>query len=123
MVKRLEGFDLTQVAFVCKPWFNSRMLKSKAIELLGGSPAAAAAAVGVSYQAVDKWPEELPQRIADRVVAALARKHLPPELIGGEALQGVQTGAVAAVVTPDRRISTKPHEFPDLDRRAVQGVA
>ncbi|WP_418145524.1 hypothetical protein ABL850_15735 [Variovorax paradoxus] len=58
------------------------MLKLKAIELLGGSTAAAAAAIGVSYQAVDKWPDDLPPRIEDRVLAALARKHLPAELRG-----------------------------------------
>lgn len=57
------------------------MLKSKAIELLGGTVASAAKAIGVSYQAVDKWPEELPPRIADRVLAALAREKLP-DLIG-----------------------------------------
>lgn len=49
------------------------MLKTEAIRLLGGSIPAAAAAVGVSYQAVDKWPDTLPQRIADRVQAALWR--------------------------------------------------
>ena len=60
------------------------MLKSKAIELLGGTVAAAAEAIGITYQGVEKWPEELPDRISDRVVAAIARKHLPAELIGGE---------------------------------------
>lgn len=50
------------------------MLKTEAIELLGGSVAAAAEAVGVTYQAVDKWPAVLPRRIADRVQAALWRK-------------------------------------------------
>ena len=59
-----------------------RMHKSKAIELLGGSISAAAEAIGVSYQAVNQWPDELPDRIEDRVLAALARKHLPPEVIG-----------------------------------------
>ena len=49
------------------------MLKSEAIKLLGGTVPAAAAAVGVSYQAVDKWPDPLPRRIADRVQAALWR--------------------------------------------------
>lgn len=53
------------------------MLKSKAIELLGGTVAAAAEAVGVTYQAVDKWPEVLPPRIVDRVLAAIARKRHP----------------------------------------------
>lgn len=49
------------------------MLKTEAIDLLGGSITAAAAAVNVTYQAVDKWPDVLPQRIADRVQAALWR--------------------------------------------------
>jgi hypothetical protein len=49
------------------------MRKTEAIRLLGGSVQAAADAVGVTYQAVDKWPDELPARIADRVQAALWR--------------------------------------------------
>ena len=58
------------------------MLKTKAIELLGGSISAAAKAIGVSYQAVDKWPDVLPDRIVDRVQAALWRMAQPttPEL-------------------------------------------
>ena len=63
-------------------WFNASMLKTKAIELLGGSVSSAADAIGVTYQAVDKWPDELPPRLVDRVQAALARRHLPPELLG-----------------------------------------
>lgn len=55
------------------------MDKSKAIELLGGTVATAAVMVGVSYQAVEKWPDVLPPRIADRVVAAIARNK--PELL------------------------------------------
>lgn len=62
-------------------WFNAGMDKACAIEMLGGSIASAAAAIGVSYQAVDKWPDPLPPRIADRVLAALARKHLPAHLL------------------------------------------
>lgn len=50
------------------------MKKAEAIELLGGSITAAAAAVGVSYQAVNQWPDDLPRRIEDRVLAALARQ-------------------------------------------------
>lgn len=60
------------------------MLKTQAIQLLGGTVTAAAEAIGISYQAVHKWPDVLPASIADRVVAAVARKHLPPELIGSE---------------------------------------
>ena len=60
------------------------MLKAEAINLLGGTTAAAADAIGVSYQAVDKWPDgELPARIADRVLAALARRKLPPAVLQG----------------------------------------
>lgn len=58
------------------------MRKSRAIELLGGTTASAAKEIGVTYQAIDKWPDDLPPRLADRVLAAVARKHLPPELQG-----------------------------------------
>jgi hypothetical protein len=54
-------------------WFNAGMNKQHAIELLGGSVAAAARNIGITFQAVDKWPDELPPRIADRVQAALYR--------------------------------------------------
>ncbi|WP_158534282.1 hypothetical protein [Paracidovorax avenae] len=57
------------------------MLKTKAIELLGGTTTAAAEAMGVSYQAVDKWPDRLPKRIADRVLGVYARKHLPADVV------------------------------------------
>lgn len=53
------------------------MEKQKAIELLGGSVAAVAEAIGISYQAVADWPEVLPDRIADRVQAALYRQANP----------------------------------------------
>jgi hypothetical protein len=39
-----------------------------------GSVRATADAVGVSSQAVSQWPDPLPPRIEDRVVAALARR-------------------------------------------------
>lgn len=51
------------------------MEKAIAIEQLGGSIAAAAEAIGVSYQAVNQWPDTLPPRISDRVQAALWRMH------------------------------------------------
>lgn len=57
------------------------MRKAKAIELLGGSVAAAAKKCRVSYQAVGKWPDPLPDRIADRVLAALARDRLPAKML------------------------------------------
>jgi transposase-like protein len=62
--------------------FNTAMLKTKAVELLGGTISAVAAAVGVSPSAVSQWPDELPPRIEDRVLAALARRHLPAEMLG-----------------------------------------
>lgn len=52
------------------------MRKERAIELLGGTVSAAAEAVRVTASAVSQWPAELPPRIEDRVLAALARKHL-----------------------------------------------
>lgn len=61
----------------CELWFNGLMLKTEAIELLGGTVATAAEAVGVTYQAVDKWPDELPARLVDRVIAALVRMGKP----------------------------------------------
>ena len=68
------------------------MDKTHAIKVLGGTPAKAARAIGISSSAVSQWPEVLPPPIADRVIAALARQHLPPELIG----QPVATGDPAA---------------------------
>jgi hypothetical protein len=53
------------------------MNKSKAIEILGGSVSAAAEVMGVSYQAVDKWPDELPPRIAERVLGVVAKNRYP----------------------------------------------
>lgn len=53
------------------------MLKQTAIELLGGTPSALARAVGVSLQAVQQWPDELPPRLSDRVQAALYRRDHP----------------------------------------------
>lgn len=73
------------------------MRKAKAIELLGGSVASAAASIGVTYQAVDKWPDPLPKRIEDRVVAAVARKLLPPELLGSNTRRKVKRRAATAV--------------------------
>lgn len=52
------------------------MLKTQAIELLGGSVSSAAKAIGVTYQAVGKWPEVLTPAVRDRVQAALYRQHL-----------------------------------------------
>lgn len=66
------------------------MLKSDAIRLLGGTNRSAADACRISLQAVSVWPDVLTRDIEDRVLAALARKHLSPE----------QLGAVPAAVDP-----------------------
>lgn len=50
------------------------MKKIDAIQLLGGSVTEAAKAIGIMPQAVTQWPDELPSRIADRVIAAVAKK-------------------------------------------------
>lgn len=67
----------------CKRANMMGMKKSRALELLGGSVGAAAKSIGrISSAAISQWPDDLPPRIEDRVLAALARKHLPPEMIG-----------------------------------------
>jgi hypothetical protein len=68
------------------------MLKTKAIELLGGTVTAAAEEIGITYQAVSDWPDTLSARISDRVYAALARKK-ERELIGTEGAPPVPTPA------------------------------
>lgn len=45
--------------------------------MLGGSVAEAARRLGVSYQAVSKWPDPLPPRVADRVIGVYARMKFP----------------------------------------------
>ena len=55
------------------------MTKDEALRLLGGTPSTAARALGIASQAIYSWPPapaELPRRISDRVLAALARKHI-----------------------------------------------
>jgi hypothetical protein len=53
------------------------MTKDQAISMLGGTVASAAKQLGVSYQAVDKWPKDLPPRISDRVLGAYTRSSHP----------------------------------------------
>lgn len=61
------------------------MKKAEAIQLLGGTVSAVAKATGITYQAVRQWPEELPQRIEDRVIAALYRQRALPKRKGAPA--------------------------------------
>jgi len=67
----LNGFP---VALVFGLPYTALMTKTEAIQLLGGTAAAVARAVGITPVSVSEWPEELPPRIADRVQAALWRK-------------------------------------------------
>lgn len=55
------------------------MLKTEAIQMLGGTPTATAEAIGITPQAVNDWPDVLSARISDRVYAALARKKAAEE--------------------------------------------
>jgi len=52
------------------------MNKSDAIQLLGGTPASAAKAIGITLQALGQWPDKLSPRLKDRVQAALWRKQI-----------------------------------------------
>jgi hypothetical protein len=54
------------------------MKKSEATQALGKNEAEAARAIGITPQAYCQWPDELPQRLVDRVQAALYRKATPP---------------------------------------------
>ena len=49
------------------------MKKSEALKLLGGSATSAAQAIGVTPAAISLWPDDLPPRISDRVIAAMVR--------------------------------------------------
>lgn len=53
------------------------MQKTQAIELLGGGVTGAAEAIGINPQAISQWPDELPARLQDRVIAALVRAGRP----------------------------------------------
>lgn len=73
------------------------MYKETAIRLLGGTTTSAAQLINVSVSAVSQWPDVLPNRIEDRVLAALARKHLPSELLAQvQAAPATPEGAGAA---------------------------
>ena len=91
----------TMVAFVLELWFNPRMFKSEAINLLGSDAATAAGVLEVSYQAVNKWPELLPRRISDRVLGACLRNGIavPGKFLQPNTTQAPASRAVAATET------------------------
>lgn len=49
------------------------MEKTTVIELFGGTVTLAAKALGISYQALKKWPEYITSANKDKVVATLVR--------------------------------------------------
>ena len=49
------------------------MNKSEAIELLGGTVTEAAKAIQIKSSAISQWPDVLPPRLQDRVIAACVR--------------------------------------------------
>ena len=53
------------------------MKKAYATFILGDSPTAAAKAMGISSQAYSQWPDDLPSRLEDRVIAAYFRQRYP----------------------------------------------
>ncbi|WP_021028832.1 Cro/CI family transcriptional regulator [Comamonas sp. B-9] len=63
------------------------MKKADAIELLGGSVAVAAKAIGINPQAISQWPDVLPARLVDRVIAACVRTGIavPDGVLGAKA--------------------------------------
>lgn len=56
------------------------MQKSDAIRVFG-SVAHLARAIGVSHTAVQKWPDMLPRRLEDRVIAAAVREQSQEKLV------------------------------------------
>ena len=54
--------------------YYMRMKKDDAIALHGGRPVDLARGLGVTRQYITKFPDELPQYLADRVVGAAVRR-------------------------------------------------
>ena len=88
-----------------KLWFNGGMFKTEAIELLGGSAVSAADLMGVTYQAVNKWPHQLPLRISDRVLGVCVRRGLeiPPRFIERQPVPAPANQAQAAINSEARQ--------------------
>lgn len=81
---RLSALALDKLS-VLRFWI---MKKTEALDLLGGTPAAVARAIGITPSAVSQWPDDLPPTIADRVQAALwriAQANQKPAVVEGAA--------------------------------------
>jgi len=59
------------------------MKKITALTLLGGNTVRVGARIGCTGAAIRKWPEDLPARLVDRVIAAIVR-----DLVQEQALMG-----------------------------------
>ncbi len=57
------------------------MLKENAIKALGGTGARTARRVGLTRSAIAQWPDVLPARIEDRVLAAWTRANVAAETL------------------------------------------
>jgi hypothetical protein len=59
------------------------MKKAQALAFFGGTVTATAKALGITSSAVSQWPEDgdLPRSVEDRILAELARRHLPASMI------------------------------------------
>lgn len=71
------------------------MKKSTALELLGGDIATAARNIGCTRTAIYAWPDPLPRRIADRVLAARVRMNAEITRAQGFELPPIEADAVA----------------------------
>jgi hypothetical protein len=77
------------------------MKKAHALKVVGeGSVSSTAKALRITSSAVSQWPEDLPPAIENRVLAELARRHLPPALTGIR-----KARAKLAAPTPARGVS------------------
>lgn len=73
------------------------MKKTRAIQLLGGTPKKAAAAMGYrAVQTIYLWPETLPQSTADRVTGVVARLKAIKAINAGKHVTDLRPDAAAS---------------------------
>lgn len=67
------------------------MLKTTAIRLLAcKTKGEAARLIGIGDASFSLWPDALPLRLSDRVLAVQARRYLPPYLLGLEGTEAAE---------------------------------
>ena len=66
--------------------------------MLGGSVVKAAKRIGISYQAVYKWPDVLSPAVSDRVIAALSPKTKARVLKNSDLNQGFKAAISSSMV-------------------------